>query len=187
MDRSYRIFVHDPEWAAFTKKMRAEGKHPSAVLGDYVRAQAFGPSRVKRDELSRAEQAKLDAAIRQHEDALNVAFEARVRAGVKERACVYIAETTTPEQAELLADAALIVARRKHIFTKQEWRLLVKCTHPDTGANVSEEQRNQAVTLLKKLRFCLCDEEEMPYAAERTKTTADYAGDPPRMNGGAHV
>jgi hypothetical protein len=111
--------------------------------------------------LSISAQEKLQAAIRQHQRRLDAEFEQRVLADIKRR----IDEIVLPSYREEAEMHDLIIKRRKGVFPKETYRLILSMLHPDSFKSASEERRNEAFNAFKGAEILLLDEKQRPTTA----------------------
>jgi predicted transcriptional regulator len=117
---------------------------------------------VSREELSLTAQQKLDTAIRQKIRQLDVEFERRVQAEIRR----YSEEILLPHVTAREMQANQIIKTRKGIMTRDVYRLILGCLHPDRLASGNaEELKNRyerAFNAFTKLELVLCNESEVP-------------------------
>jgi hypothetical protein len=102
--------------------------------------------------LSASAQQRLDAAICQHKQNLDVEFSQRVEEEVARR----IREFVVPHFVALYEKA---VKTRKGIM---EYRLIWSCLHDDSRKSVSSEKLNKAFNIWTEVKLKVLNEEENP-------------------------
>ena len=96
------------------------------------------------------------AATRQYQRKLDLEFDLRVQAEIKK----LIDEMVLPAYREEAAMHDLIIKRRKGVFPKETYRLILSVLHPDNSA--SKERRNEAFNAVKAAEKLLLDEKQSP-------------------------
>lgn len=90
--------------------------------------------------------AKAEAWQRRAEKRIEDEIERRVRAGIAK----HIDEVLIPHYREKGERAEAVIAARKGVVTKAEFRTLQRCLHPDSRALQDESAFTEALTLLDK-------------------------------------
>ncbi len=137
----------------------------TAVAKEQGRREAEAAPPIEAAALPLSAQAKLAAARRQMQRALNAEHAARMAAideevrlklleRTKERLAMLDAMETEARETKDLYQT--FMARQKKIFSKDEFRLIVMCVHAD--ASISADKRNDATRLLIASRFALTGE-----------------------------
>lgn len=107
-------------------------------------------------------QQRLEAAIRQHKNKLDIEFEGRVQAELER----IINETVLPQYNKEMAEARDIVESRKGVLSREDYRLILSCLHPDRVTDEGLKKRyERAFDAFKKKELVLCSEKEMPTSA----------------------
>jgi len=106
--------------------------------------------------LSMSAQQKLDAAIRNAVKRLELEFETRVIEETKKR----IEEWHLPNYMALLRKVEDMLKFKRGLMSRADYRKILRCVHPDTGAHVSDANRNEAFRLFTQLEARLVDDAE---------------------------
>jgi hypothetical protein len=77
-------------------------------------------------------------------------------------------ENFLPAYNQWLLEADQIVKSRKRVMSHGQWSDLVRCLHPDTRKNLSDEEVTESFRLVNRLKLVLCDEKEVPTQKPRT-------------------
>ena len=109
--------------------------------------------------LSLSAQEKLESAIRQEKRKLAAEFHQAVNDEIKRA----IDETVLPQYIKEMADARQVVESRKGVFSREDYKLVLSCLHPDNSASAG--RRGQAFNKFKSREISLCKESEMPTTA----------------------
>lgn len=109
-------------------------------------------------ELATSKQEQFDSALAAHKRYLESQFDQRLQAGVQ----AFVNEHTLPLMERRQRDADLVIKARKQVFTKDEYTKIIRCLHPDTASQVTDEQRADAFRLLHNQKIALLGEKEMP-------------------------
>lgn len=127
---------------------------------------------ISRDMLSITAQQKLESAIRQHKHQLDLEFEARVYAEMKQR----FEGGWLPEYQQKLDDAQAITAARRGIWPRAIYRKILACLHPDGRRTVSEKMLGEAFHAFNSINEkVLVQPDERPQDP-RTKLPATVEG-----------
>jgi hypothetical protein len=82
------------------------------------------------------------------------------------------------ENFELKSSLSLVgdvLAHRTGALTRAEFLILLSCLHPDSRNSVSEKKLGDAFRLLDRLRYVLCNEQEMPFPKGHRVTQEELA------------
>jgi hypothetical protein len=117
--------------------------------------------------LSLSAQEKLGAAIRQHKRELDLEFEQRVQQEIRKR----LNEMVLPSLNKKSADAERIIKSRKGVMTRNEYKKILGCLHPDRVQDSDLKKRYEdAFNLFTKLELVLLDETQSPTYADKMPT-----------------
>ena len=108
--------------------------------------------------LSASAQEKLDAKLRAHQRQLDLEFETRVLAESRKR----LDEWDIPHYLKTLRKVEQLLEWRKGggVMSRADYRKIMRCIHPDTGAHVSDEIRNEAFRLFNQYEAKLVSDNE---------------------------
>jgi hypothetical protein len=116
--------------------------------------------------LSLSAQEKLAIALRQQQRQ----FEQRVRDEVRKR----LDEMVLPHHVKKLADAQAIIAARKGVMPRADYKKILACLHPDRVSAELKAKYTEAFHILSELEIVLCKEAELPTeAADFPSTLAE--------------
>lgn len=123
-----------------------------------IREEVRADPEITPDMLSKSAQEKLEAAVRQHQRRLDLAFESRVTEGVRKR----IDEIVLPHWKGKLDEAQRIFNRRSGIMDKNTFNSIRRALHPDSRNAVSDKKLAEAFDAFMGLEKLLLDEKESP-------------------------
>lgn len=123
-----------------------------------IREEARADPEITPDMLSKSAQEKLDAAIRQHQRRLDLAFEKRVLDEVRKR----LDQIVLPSWQERLDDAERVLKRRTGIMDKNTFNTIRRALHPDSRNAVSDKKLAEAFDAFMGLEKLLLDEKDSP-------------------------
>ena len=106
--------------------------------------------------LSASAKEKLQAAIRREMKRLELETETRVIEETKRR----IEEWHLPNYMKLLRTVEDMLKFKRGLMSRADYRKILRCVHPDTGAHVSDANRNEAFRLFTQLEARLVDDAE---------------------------
>jgi hypothetical protein len=106
--------------------------------------------------LSMSAQQKLDAAIRSAVRRLELEAETRAINESKKR----LDEWHLPNYMALLRKVEEMLKFKRGLMSRADYRKILRCVHPDTGAHVSDANRNEAFRLFTQLEARLVDDAE---------------------------
>lgn len=101
--------------------------------------------------LPKTAQEKLAAALRQQRKAQDDAYQERLSAGIKKM----LEDTVLPHYDALKRQAEAAIRARKGVMSRENFRLIMACLHPDSRAGVSDERLAEAFQLVKELELVL--------------------------------
>jgi transposase len=123
-----------------------------------IRDEARADPEITPDMLSKSAQEKLDAAIRQHQRRLDLAFEKRVLDEVRKR----LDQIVLPSWQARLDDAERVLKRRSGIMDKNTFNTIRRALHPDSRNAVSDKKLAEAFDAFMGLEKLLLDEKNSP-------------------------
>jgi ParB-like chromosome segregation protein Spo0J len=130
-----------------------------AITAELARKQALSEPTITPDMLSLTAQQKLELAIRQHKAKLDRDF----HAAVTRRADEFIENTIGPILRKREAEATRVIESRKGVMTKETFRKIWACLHPDRILDPEQKPKYQeAFTLFEKVKMLLLNEQESP-------------------------
>lgn len=133
---------------------RGKGKTFSEHVNDLCRAaQEVDPAT-----LSPSAQAKLAAAVRQHQRKLELEFRPRVQNEVRRR----IDEIILPHWKKQIAEAKLYYDKRKGIMNRATFHLIWSALHPDSRNSITDGKLERAFTAFSILEKHLLNEKDSP-------------------------
>lgn len=133
-----------------------------AAAAERARKEALDELHVDPETLAMSAQQRLDAAVRQHIQKLNVEFEQRVLAECRKR----LEETILPSYNKSYAEYQDVVKARKGIMDRATYRTILSCLHPDRVADPGLKKRfEDAFHLFTKMELVLLDEKQNPTSA----------------------
>lgn len=104
-------------------------------------------------------QEKIEIVLRQEKRKLQDEFEQRVRMEVKEA----LRERVLPQYEKEMEEARSIIKSRKGLMSREMYRLILGCLHPDRVSDFALKERyTKAFHEFKNLELQLCNEKEMP-------------------------
>jgi hypothetical protein len=106
--------------------------------------------------LSASAQEKLQIAIRREMKRLELEVETRVLNEAQKR----IEEWYLPDYMKLLRKVEKMLEYKRGLMSRADYRKILRCVHPDTGAHVSDANRNEAFRLFTQLEARLVDDAE---------------------------
>jgi len=106
--------------------------------------------------LSASAKEKLQAAIRRETKRLELETETRVIEETKKR----MEEWHLPNYMKLLRTVEDMLKFKRGLMSRADYRKILRCVHPDTGAHVSDANRNEAFRLFTQLEARLVDDAE---------------------------
>jgi hypothetical protein len=122
--------------------------------------------------LAMSAQQKLEIAIRQAKRKLEMEFEVRMQAGIRDA----IAMTVLPHYQQKYEEYQQVVATRKGVMDRATYRAILSCLHPDRVQDEALKRRyEKAFNLFTKMELVLLDEKESPSSKfAMPKTYADW-------------
>ena len=123
-----------------------------------IREEARADPEITPDMLSKSAQEKLDAAVRQHQRRLDLAFEKRVLDEVRKR----LDQIVLPSWQTRLDDAERVLKRRSGIMDKNTFNTIRRALHPDSRNAVSDKKLAEAFDAFMGLEKLLLDEKDSP-------------------------
>jgi hypothetical protein len=106
--------------------------------------------------LSMSAKEKLQAAIRSEVKRLELEAETRAINEAQKR----IEEWFLPDYMKLLRKVEHMLEYKRGLMSRADYRKILRCVHPDTGAHVSDANRNEAFRLFTQLEAKLVDDAE---------------------------
>jgi hypothetical protein len=106
--------------------------------------------------LSMSAKEKLQAAIRGEIKRLELEAETRAINEAQKR----IEEWFLPDYMKLLRKVEKMLEYKRGLMSRADYRKILRCVHPDTGAHVSDANRNEAFRLFTQLEARLVDDAE---------------------------
>jgi hypothetical protein len=106
--------------------------------------------------LSASAQEKLQIAIRREMKRLELEAETRAINEAQKR----IEEWFLPDYMKLLRKVEKMLEYKRGLMSRADYRKILRCVHPDTGAHVSDANRNEAFRLFTQLEARLVDDAE---------------------------
>jgi len=106
--------------------------------------------------LSMSAKEKLQAAIRAEIKRLELEAETRAINEAQKR----IEEWFLPDYMKLLRKVEKMLEYKRGLMSRADYRKILRCVHPDTGAHVSDANRNEAFRLFTQLEARLVDDAE---------------------------
>lgn len=103
-----------------------------------------------------SDQERLEAAIKLETRRLEAEFEKRVLDEIARR----IDEMVLPQYRQEMAEARAVIKARKGIMSREIFRLILSCLHPDQSA--SPDRIRKAFEAFKERELVMCNEKEMP-------------------------
>lgn len=110
---------------------------------------------------------RLAATIRAHKKKLNLEFEGQVIREIQRR----INSLVLPSLLKREAEASRIVKGRKGSMSKEEYRLILSCLHPDRVPEELKKKYEAAFHIFKGLEKLLLSEKELPTNVVKLPTT----------------
>jgi len=133
---------------------------------------------------TKSQKERLQGAINAHKKKLNLEFEGRVIKEIQRR----INSIVLPSLLKREADASRIVKGRKGSVSKEEYRLILSCLHPDRVPEELKKKYEAAFHIFKGLEKLLLDEKELPTNVVKLPTTyADLMARRKVRPGGAKI
>ena len=152
---------------------RERHKHRIAELEAEVARLRAGNGTVtnRADEpLTRSEQSKLDAAIRQEKRRLQAEFEQAVQDELKRA----LNEMVLPQYNKRLTEYQQVIKARKGIMSRATYRMILSWLHPDRIADPGQKEAiTKAFHAFTNLELVLCNEKEMPTDPASIPRTAE--------------
>ena len=109
--------------------------------------------------LSLSAQQRLDIAIKQHKQKLDLEFRQRVREGIEEA----INDTVLPSYLKDIKEAREVIESRKGVMTKAEFTYILSCLHPDRVNDETLKIRyTKAFNIFKAHELVLVKKKELP-------------------------
>lgn len=152
--RQASINIAPAVWDAFKEGAEGEGTSAAAKLGRIATAVVMEPPDPV--DLSQSAREKFDAALRAHKKMLDVQFEQRVQAEVKQR----VEELILPHFQQKERDAERIIKARKSVMPRSTYRKILAALHPDDS--MSKEAKRLTFEAFKDLELLVVGEAEMP-------------------------
>jgi ParB family chromosome partitioning protein len=139
------------------------GKAAAEIVGDAVCRHVLAPQvEVAVASLPKTTKEKFDVAIRQEKKRLAAEFDRAVQEELKKA----VDEVVLPTYNRKMEEANAIVRSRKGHMTRETFRLIWSCLHPDRVADdVLKAKYTQAFHAFSKMELSLCNEKEMPTTA----------------------
>jgi hypothetical protein len=106
--------------------------------------------------LSKSAAKKLVLAIRRATRELDMQYETRVRNEAKK----LLDEWHIPDYLKTLRTVQTMLKWKRGIMSRAEYVRIIRCLHPDTGAHVTDENRNEAFRLFTQYEARLVDDNE---------------------------
>jgi hypothetical protein len=129
------------------------------VEREKVKRQAQANPNVDAATLSMTAQQRLDAAIRQHKRELDIEYEVRMRAEIQK----HLREVVLPSWEEKVEHAERVLkSNRWGVFSRDEYRMILSCLHPDSRGSVSDKRLREAFEAFKAKERLLITENEAP-------------------------
>ena len=116
---------------------------------------------------TKTQKERLQGAINAHKKKINLEFEGRLIKEIQRR----INTIVLPSLLKREAEARLIVKGRKGSVTKEEYRLILSCLHPDRVPEELKKKYEAAFHIFKGLEKLLLDEKELPTNVVQLPTT----------------
>ena len=121
--------------------------------------------------LSMTAQQKLDAAIRQHERAVDQKFEERVREEARKR----VDEIVLPHWKQKIDQAQQLYAKRKALMDKETFNIIRRALHPDSRNAISDRKLGEAFDTFMALEKYLLNEKDSPtHIGDLPNTLAEW-------------
>jgi len=150
-----RPFVERGETIARDELAARLGVSPATIqraeLAERAAREARADPIVDPTTLPRTAQEKLAAALRQQRKAQDDAYQERLSAGIKKM----LEDTVLPRYDALKRQAEAAIRARKGVMSRESFRLVLACLHPDSRAGVSDERLAEAFQLIKELELVL--------------------------------
>jgi hypothetical protein len=108
--------------------------------------------------LTKAQQKRLEAGERAYRQHLADIFEETVQKEIRRRVDEYVAPRFLEREKD--ADQLRKFARRKGLFKREEYNVILRCVHPDRAPSIDE--KNEAFRLLHENRLFLLSEKDDP-------------------------
>lgn len=114
---------------------------------------------VDTEPLPPTKQQAFDAALRAHKRRIELEFDTRVAKAAYD----YLGETLLKHLKDKEADASRVLKSRKGVMTREEYRKIMSCLHPDAVTDEAKKPRyEEAFRIFQPLELVLCSEKEMP-------------------------
>lgn len=129
---------------------------------------------IRREDLPMTAQKKLDAAIRQHKHQLDLEFNERWRAKMKQ----YLNDVALPAYIQEMRNIAAMITFRPGIMDHATYMKLVRCLHPDVAMQGRNDETlrkryQEAFQILTELKPRLLSEKENPTTFRKLPETFD--------------
>lgn len=108
--------------------------------------------------LTKAQQKKLEDGARAYQRELDAQFENTVLREIARRVEEYVAPRFFERERD--AERCRQASRRKGLFKREEYNVILRCVHPDRSASI--EEKNEAFRLLHENRLLLLSEKDDP-------------------------
>jgi hypothetical protein len=132
-----------------------------AVAREEGRREVLAAPPIDAATLTMPAQEKLAIALRQQARQQDRDFEQRVLDECRKR----LDEMILPHHAKKLADAQAIIAARKGVMSRANFKKILACLHPDRVSDELKSKYTEAFHILSDLEIVLCKESELPTEA----------------------